>query len=72
MKRMITISELKAAAEVINKYCEELWEAMPMNANGIYENTPCEKCAFYDNCLRRLPFEWEFPEGSKKSAIKGK
>jgi hypothetical protein len=69
---MITISELKAAAEVISKYCEQLWGTIPMNADGIYENAPCEKCAFYSSCLRRLPCEWEFPEDSKKSAIKGK
>ena len=72
MKRMITIFELKAAAEVISKYCEELWAAIPMNADGIYENIPCEKYAFNGNCLTRLPCEWEFPEDSKKSAIKGK
>lgn len=66
VKRMITTFELKAAAEVISEYCKELWGAIPMNADGIYENAPCEKCAFHGNCLRRLPSEWEFPEGSKK------
>jgi hypothetical protein len=66
MKRMITISELKAAAEVISKYCEELWGAIPMNADGIYEDVACEKCAFNGDRLSKMPCEWEFPEDSKK------
>lgn len=70
MKRMITISELKAAAEVISNYCDELWETMPKNADGIYENTPCEECTFYDNCMRRLPLEWEFHEAVKQKCNK--
>lgn len=66
---MITISELKAAAEVISKFCEELWGQCPKNADGIYEDYPCEKCAFHDNCLQ-LPCEWNSPKAVKQKCNK--